>query len=208
MKNDTSSFRAVLFDFDGTLADSYDAIAASVNHVRAAHRLPPLEVAEVRRHVGRGPGYLLAQTVGVGNAEQNEAMYREHHPSVMKEGTRLFDGTAAALGTLRRRGLRLGVCSNKPVDFTRSLLTWFGVGHLFETVLGPECVARPKPWPDMLLVALERLKLAASEALYVGDMTVDIATARAAGIRVWVVPTGSEESAVLAAAGPDRLLGS
>src|SRR5262249_5702698 len=137
-----------------------------------------------------------------------EAMYREHHPSVMKEGTHLFDGTAEALGILRRRGLRLGVCSNKPVDFTRALLTWFGVGDLFEAVLGPENVARPEPWPDMLLAAWGRLTLAASEALYVGDMTVDIATARAAGMRVWVVPTGSEESAVLAAAGPDRLLGS
>src|SRR5207247_1787995 len=53
------SFRAVLFDFDGTLADSYAAIAASVNHVRAAHSLPPLLEAEVRPHIGRGLPHLL-----------------------------------------------------------------------------------------------------------------------------------------------------
>src|SRR5438552_17779296 len=87
-----SSLRAVLFDFDGTLADSYDAIAASVNHVRAAHGLSPLAVAEVRRHVGRGPGYLLAHPVGVGDARHNEIHYREHHPSEMKEGTHIFTG--------------------------------------------------------------------------------------------------------------------
>src|SRR5262249_1991798 len=103
---------------------------------------------------------------------------------------------------------RLGVCSNKPVDFTRSLLVWLGVGGLFEVVLGPEDVARPKPAPDLLLEGLRRLAVDAAEALYIGDMTVDIATARAAGVRVWVGPTGSEEPAVLAAAGADRLLGS
>ena len=200
--------RAILFDFDGTLADSYAVIAASVNHVRAAHGLSPLAVAEVRRHVGRGPGYLLAHTVGVGDARHNEILYREHHPSVMREGTHLFAGVDTALKTLAERGLRLGVCSNKPVDFTRQLLAWLGVGEFFDVVLGPEDVARPKPAPDMLLAGLRRLAVDATEALYVGDMTVDIVTARAAGVRVWVVPTGSEEPAALAAAGPDRLLGS
>ena len=67
---------------------------------------------------------------------------------------------------------------------------------------------QPKPAPDMLLAGLGRLGVAAAEALYVGDMTVDVATARAAGVRVWVVPTGSDDRAALAAAGPDRLLDS
>src|SRR5690349_14262539 len=58
-----SPYAAVLFDFDGTLGDSYQAITASVNHVRAAHGLPPLAEAEVRRHVGHGPAYLLGHTV-------------------------------------------------------------------------------------------------------------------------------------------------
>ena len=208
MENTPDPLRAVLFDFDGTLADSYDAIAASVNHVRAARGLPPLTTAEVRRHVGRGPGYLLAHTVGAGDARHNEELYKAHHPSVMKAMTRLLAGAAEALPALKSRGLRLGVCSNKPVAFTRELLAYFGVGPLFDAVLGPEDVPRPKPAPDMLLAGLGRLGVAAAEALYVGDMTVDVATARAAGVRVWVVPTGSDDRAALAAAGPDRLLDS
>src|SRR5260221_1678825 len=114
--------KAILFDFDGTLADSYDAIAASVNHVRAHRGLEPLSVDQVRVHVGHGPGHLLAHTVGVGDPKQNDAIYRRHHPTVMKEGTRLLPGAAEVLAALKDRGLRLGVCSNKPLPYTMVLL--------------------------------------------------------------------------------------
>jgi phosphoglycolate phosphatase len=198
--------RAVLFDFDGTLGDSYQAITASVNHVRALHGLPPLKEPEVRRHVGRGPEYLLRETVGSGNVSADVAAYRAHHPSVMLHGTRLLPGAAAALRSLHRQGLHLGVCSNKPVAFTRELLAHLGVSAYFDVVLGPEDVARPKPAPDMLLAGLSRLGVPAGAALYVGDMVVDVETARAAGVPVWVVPTGSDSADALAQARPDRIL--
>ena len=208
MTADPGTPRAVLFDFDGTLADSYDGITASVNHVRAAHGLPPLSTAEVRKHVGHGPGYLLDHTVGVGNHDADTALYRAHHPTVMKQGTHLLPGAADALAALHARGLLLAVCSNKPIDFTRDLLSYLGIARFFAAVLGPEDVVHPKPAPDMLLAGLQRLGVSAAEALYVGDMTIDIATARAAGVRVWVVPTGSDERTTLVAANPDRLLDS
>ncbi len=200
------ALRAVLFDLDGTLIDSYPAIAASVNHVRALHHLPPLPEAEVRRHVGRGPDHLLLATVGVGDNAANVAAYRQHHPSVLREGTRLLPHAAEALAALHRRGMTLGICSNKPVAFTRELVVILGIADYLSLLLGPEDVARPKPAPDMLLAALARLALSAREVLYVGDMVVDIETARAAGARVWVVATGSEEAAALDRAGPDRRL--
>jgi phosphoglycolate phosphatase len=198
--------RAVLFDFDGTLGDSYPAITASVNHVRALHHLPPFSVEEVRPHVGRGPAYLLRATVGPESSDDDVAAYRAHHPSVMREGTRLLPGVETALRALKEAGMLLGVCSNKPVAFTRELLAYFNVGTLFDAVLGPEDVARPKPAPDMLLAALARLAVSPDEALYIGDMVVDIDTARAAGVRVWTVATGSDRLEVLANAHPDRLL--
>ena len=198
--------RAVLFDFDGTLGDSYAAITASVNHVRARHGLAPLTVDEVRPHVGRGPVSLLNATVGRGDVEANLRAYRAHHPSVLRGGTRLMPGAFETLQALRRHGLRLAVCSNKPVIFTRELLAYLEVAPLFDVVLGPEDVPRPKPAPDMLLAALPRLGVSAAEALYVGDMVVDVETARAAGVAVWVVPTGSDELETLAQARPDRLL--
>jgi phosphoglycolate phosphatase len=198
--------RAVLFDFDGTLGDSYPAITASVNHVRALHGLPPLTEAEVRRHVGRGPEHLLRQTVDRGEVTANIATYRGHHPSVLRSGTRLLPGAAEVVRTLHGRGLHLAVCSNKPVAFTCQLLDYLDVAKYLKVVLGPEDVARPKPAPDMLLAALERLGVLAADALYVGDMTVDVETARAAGVPVWVVATGSDDVDALARARPDRLL--
>lgn len=204
--NDSNHYRAVLFDFDGTLADSYLAITASVNHVRAQHGLPPLSEPEVRRHVGRGGGYLLEHTVPAGSLEANSAAYRAHHPSVLRSGTRLLPGAAEALNALHERGLLLGVCSNKPVAFTRELVAYLGIASCLNVVVGPEDVPHPKPAPDMLCAALSRLKIAADEALYVGDMGIDIQTARAAGVSVWVVPTGSDEIDTLRQAHPDRLL--
>jgi phosphoglycolate phosphatase len=198
--------RAVLFDFDGTLGDSYQAITASVNYVRAAHGLPALAEDEVRRKVGRGPLYLMEHTVPGGDLVANVDLYRAHHPSVMHAGTRLLPGAAETLAAAHGSGRRVGICSNKPGAFTRDLLQYLRVSEYVDLVLGPEDVAQPKPAPDMLLVALERLHVPAAQALYVGDMGVDIQTARAAGVRVWVVATGSDSRPALEQAGPDRLL--
>jgi 2-phosphoglycolate phosphatase len=204
--SDSKQMKAVLFDFDGTLGDSYPAITASVNHVRQLHDLRPLSIAEVRNHVGRGAVILMKETVERGDADANVAAYKAHHLTVMHAGTRLYPGVADALRKLDAKGLRLGVCSNKPVAFTRNLLVYLKVAEYFKLVLGPEDVERPKPAPDMLLVALARLKIAANETVYIGDMTVDIQTARAAGMAVWSVPTGSDDRKTLLAAEPDHLL--
>jgi phosphoglycolate phosphatase len=203
----TQTLRAVIFDFDGTLVDSYRAITASINHVRAAHNLSPLSEPEVRRFVGRGPAYLFEHTVGSSDFEKDMALYRAHHPSVLRSGTDLLPGVMDTLSTLKASGLRLAVCSNKPRDFTRVLLDALSLAAFIELAIGPEDADRIKPAPDMLLAALKRLNVAPAEALYVGDMIVDIETARAAGVTVWVIPTGSDERSVLQAARPDRLLG-
>jgi phosphoglycolate phosphatase len=198
-------FQAILFDMDGTLVDSYAAIAASVNHVRAGRGLPPLTVEEVKRFVGRGPEYLFTHTVPGGELAADFARYRAHHPSVMQEMTHLLPGAREVVTALARAGKRLGLCSNKPRLFSQQLLEHLAIARFFTVVLGPEDVARPKPAPDMLLAAIARLNLPKSQILYIGDMTVDIETARAAGVTVWVLPTGSDDRAALTAARPDRL---
>jgi len=198
--------KALLFDFDGTLIDGYPAITASVNHVRSLHGLPPLSVPEVIPHVGRGPAHLLTETVGVGDVAANVDAYRRHHPTVMTELTTLLPGAAQTLRGLKGRGLLTGICSNKPAAFTRELVVTLGIASWLDVLLGPEDVGRHKPAPDMLLAAMTRLGVEAAQALYVGDMSVDVQTARAAGVRVWVVPTGSETPEALDEAGPDRRL--
>ncbi len=200
------SFEAVLFDFDGTLADSFGPIAASVNHVRAKRGLEPLAVEAVKRHVGHGPEHLLRNTVPGGDVDEDLKTYRAHHPSVMRDGTRLLPGAKDVLTWLFDRRKRIGLCSNKPRLFSQELLVSLGVREWFHLVLGPEDVVSPKPAPDMLQKALRVLELPAEKVLYVGDMTVDIQTARSAGLTVWVVPTGSETRESLLQAQPDFFL--
>lgn len=200
------SFRAVLFDFDGTLVDSYPAIAASVNHVRSRRGMLPLSVDEVKRYVGRGPEYLLANTVPGGVVAEDLPAYRAHHPQIMNELTELLPEAADTLSRLSRAGLPLGLCSNKPRIFSQKLLEYLQIARYFQVVLGPEDVARLKPAPDMVRLAVERLRLQPHDVLYVGDMTVDIETARQSGVTVWVIPNGSDSLATLEAARPDRIL--
>jgi len=197
--------RAVLFDFDGTLADSFQAITASVNHVRDRHGMAPLTQDEVSRHVGWGPGHLLTQTVGCGDLAENQRAYAEHHPTVLASGTRLLPGAAELLRAVHEAGLPIALTSNKPRIYSAELLALLGVASYFQAVFGPGDVPRPKPDPDMLLAALGRFGVAPADAVYVGDMTIDIATGRAAGVVVWVVATGAQPVETLTAAGPDAL---
>jgi phosphoglycolate phosphatase len=200
------TLKSVVFDFDGTLADSYAAITATVNHVRAIHQLPPLSLPEVKRFVGYGPAHLLAHTVPAVDLPSDLSRYKAHHPSVLRSGTHLLPGVRETLPRLRTAGYHLAVCSNKLKPFTCELLDFLNVAGFFEAVIGPEDAPRLKPAPDMLLAALRQLNTTPSEALYIGDMVVDIQTARAAGVAVWTIPTGSDAIEALRSASPDRML--
>ncbi len=203
---DLSPFKAVCFDFDGTLADNFAAIAAGVNHVRALRDLKPLSLEEVKHCVGRGIVYLITHTVPAGEPAANIAAYDEYFPKVMLKGTSLLPGAADALAYLHRSGRKIALCSNKMSRFSRVLLENLHVYSYFAAVLGPEDVERPKPAPDMLLAAMKKLGVTAAETLYIGDMTVDVQTARAAGVSVWIVATGAESRQTVQAAEPEFVL--
>jgi phosphoglycolate phosphatase len=189
--------RAALFDFDGTLADSFSAITSSTNHVRVHYGLPPLPETEVRKYVGYGLANLMVDLVPDAPVDEAVAIYREHHAGVMISETKLMPGVGETIPELARRGFLLGVCSNKRVEFTRELICALGLNDYFTCVLGPDDVGqRAKPDPAMLLEGLSRLKVSASEAVFVGDMIVDAQTAKAAGVAAWLVlPDRNEVSA-------------
>jgi phosphoglycolate phosphatase len=199
--------RAALFDFDGTLADGFAAITASTNHVRHSYGLAPLPEGEVREYVGLGLRKLMEDLAPGADPDEAAARYRGHHDTVMYSGTKLLPGVAEVIPELARRGLKLAVCSNKAVAFTRKLVDHFGLAPHFAAVLGPDDVGgRAKPDPAMVREACARLRVSPAEAVYVGDMAVDVRTAKAAGIPVWLVPGGAAGREPAAAAGPDRRL--
>ena len=197
--------RCILFDLDGTLLDSYEAIAESLNTAREAFALPAFSHEEVVRRVGHGLESLMAEALGEEHVAEGVRLFRERYRLVCLAKSRLLPGVAATLRTLAARGYRMAVITNKPAYFSRRILDHLGVGDLFPVLYGPD-LAPAKPDPEMALRCLKELGCEPREAILVGDMLVDRETARRSGIAFFAVPTGSESRAALLAAGADRFL--
>jgi len=198
--------RAVLFDFDGTLADSFAAITASTNYVRESSGLPALAEVDVRGYVGLGLDNLMATLVPTLPTDEAIRRYQAHHPGIMLTATKLFPGVADTLAKLHARGYPMAVCSNKAVKFTKALIAGLGLSAVIQDVLGPEDVGVAKPDPAMLFEACRRLKVSPAEAVYIGDMSIDVKAGHAAGMPVWLVHIGLAGKDDPRATGPERIL--
>ncbi len=182
---------AVVFDLDGTLVDSYRPITASLNAARRAFDLEALEVETVRRQVGHGLESLIELHLGAGRVAEGVRIFRAHYAEIAEAQTDPLPGVPEVLEDLATCGLRLGVASNKPARFIMPLLKSVGLGAVVPVAVGPAPDLPPKPDPAILLEALRRLGTPPERAAYVGDMPIDWETARAAGVRVYLVPSGS-----------------
>ena len=199
-------FGAVVFDLDGTLLDSYAAIHDSLNAVLESMGLPAVTLEETRRRVGRGLDVLMAESVGEARRDEGVRLFRDHYEKSGPESTRLLPGADEVTRTLAGRRVKLAIASNKPARFSRQLLEHLGMLERFGVVYGPDDGFPPKPAPHMLFMALGVLGVRSADALYVGDMPIDVLTARAAGVAIAVVPTGSSTRKELLDAGPDVVL--
>jgi len=186
--------RACVFDFDGTLADSFRAITASVNAVRLSLDLPSLSLAEVRSYVGLGLTQLMRDLAPGLTAEEAIARYSQHHETVMYELTELLPGVRHTLEALRDLQIGIAIASNKRVEFTRQLAQALQLRELAPVILGPEDVGAPKPQPAMLIEACRRLGIQPQDAVYIGDMPVDVQAAQAVPMPVWIVPNEKPQS--------------
>ncbi len=197
--------RAMLFDFDGTLADSFAGITASTNHVRQTYGLPELTESVVRSYVGFGLVQLMTDLIPGVPSVESVACYRAHHATAIFTGTKLFPGVMTTLEVLHARGIRMAICSNKAVDFTKRIVTALGLDPLMQEVLGPEDVPHAKPAPDMLLEATRRLNVQPDETIYVGDMVIDVLAGHAAKISTWLIEGGATGHPLTTDAKPDRV---
>jgi phosphoglycolate phosphatase len=199
--------RGVVFDLDGTLVDGYEGITTSVNAARAHFGLPPLEAADVRGRVGAGLSNLMDDVLGPARSAEGATVFRAVYDDVCDTQTRPAPELAATLAALRGRGLRLSVASNKPVGYSRRILQHLEVLPYFDLVAGPETAGRVKPDPAMILACLTAMGVAASEAIYVGDMAIDAEAGRRAGVAVVLVAGGSDTHETLRGTGCTVLAG-
>lgn len=200
-------YRAVLFDLDGTLVDSYAALTEAVNHARRSEGLHELSADRIRELVGDGVEKLLQRAfgrseIGPRTVEAFESRYDE----VCCQESRVLDDVEATLEQLASRGVEMAVCTNKPTVFSKKILDFLELSRYFRAIVGPDLAGARKPEARHILVALESTQCAPGETLFVGDMPIDVRAARNSGVDVAVVATGSSTREQLVAAQPDHFL--
>ena len=198
--------KLIIFDLDGTLMDAYGAVSRSINFTMKKFGLPKLSAAMIKRTVGWGDKHLLEAFVGKAHSQKALAIYRRHHERSLRQDTKFLPGAKRVLRELRKEGYLLAVASNRPTKFSLIALRHLKIQKVFDFILCGDKARRPKPYPDILLQILARFKLRSDDALYVGDMTIDVQTGRRAKIRTIAVTTGSSTAAELAALKPYRLI--
>jgi pyrophosphatase PpaX len=199
--------RAVLYDFDGTLADSTELIMRCYRHTMTAHlgQCPP--DAEWLAGFGTPLETQIARFARSGDeAAAMLATYRSYQDQIHDELLRPFPGAAETVAELERRGIALAIVTSKHRRSTLRGMGLCGITSHFGVIVTPEDVGNPKPHPDPVLVALERLGVAPREALFVGDSPHDMASGRAAGTRTAAALWGPFPREALLAERPDVLL--
>lgn len=180
---------AILFDMDGTLADSFEGIERALNTSLREMGLPTRDAAWVRRHVGRGMRELVSDAVGPGGSPQ---LLREVGRRCLATYRHIFPEQTAPLPGARDvlawcadgTGDRVAVVSNKLSELSREWLMRFDLDRHVALVVGPDTFGVRKPDPGAVLPVLSRFGVRPADALLVGDMEVDAATGRAAGMPV------------------------
>lgn len=190
-------YSAVVFDLDGTLADTAADIREAIVRALADEGLPPVDVNSVRLMIGGGPRLLVERVLHRLNVPTDsdlvERLTRSFHSEYLKQGSRLsslFPGVESTLKNLHAAGIRVGLCSNKPDDLCRMLMRNFSLVEYVDEIVGSGGDLPRKPNPAPLLRVIERLGVARDDALYVGDSETDVVTARNAGVNVMLVKHG------------------
>jgi phosphoglycolate phosphatase len=200
-------YRAVLFDLDGTLVDSYTALAEAVNHARRTHGLDDLSESRIKEFVGDGIERLLQRAFERTDVSRSIMdAFTSRYDEVCCGESKVLADVDATLQSLAELGVAMAVCTNKPTFFSKKILDFLDLSRHLKSIVGPDLAGARKPEAKHLLYTLDTVNCAPDEALFVGDMPVDVRAARNSGIDVAVVTTGSSTREQLAAAEPDHFL--
>jgi phosphoglycolate phosphatase len=208
----------ILFDLDGTLVESAPEILDAVNDTLRDFALPEVTQQHVNDWIGHGTRELLIQALAY-SGRTHEATVRTSESLALiasrfdahyqrRCGTRsqLYPQVRETLTALRGQGVKLAVVTNKEGRYTSTVLQAHGLAPLLDAVVSGDSFPSKKPDPTGVHSCLRHFGVAPERALFVGDSSIDVATARNAGVRVWALPYGYNMGQPLEACAPDRII--
>jgi phosphoglycolate phosphatase len=197
----------VVFDLDGTLADTKRDLALSVNAMRESMGLGPLPLEAVTSYIGHGVTVLIKRALGDqaadGDVQKGLGFFLDHYARHLLDNTVAYTGVPEALEQLRN--LKLAILTNKPTKFSREIVAGLGLARYFFEIYGGDSFSLKKPDPIGIKTLMSDSSTPAGQTLMVGDSDTDVQTGRNAGVRTCGVTYGFAPEA-LKKAGPDLLL--
>jgi len=179
--------KAVLFDLDGTFADTAPDLAAALNHTRTTRNLPPLPLETIRPQASHGSRGLLRLGFGIEpDAPDYDALrdiFLDYYERNICVHTRLFPGMAELVAALEQRNVAWGIVTNKPHCLTVPLMQALGYASRAACLISGDTCAHAKPHPEPLLKACEIIGVTPEQCLYLGDDLRDMQAANACGMR-------------------------
>ena len=204
-----------MFDLDGTLVDSIPDLAQAVDKMLHALGRPVAGIDKVACWVGNGASVLVRRALAGGLCDQqiDESLFKQAYPLFLQfygeatsDQSELYPGALECLEGLKKQGVKLGLVTNKPILFTRSMLEGFQLDGFFDVVLGGDSLAEKKPDPMPLLEVMRRCDVQSEKALMVGDSVSDVRAARAAGCSVVCVSYGYNHGQPISLSEPDLVV--
>lgn len=178
-------YDTVIFDLDGTLLNSLDDLAASVNYALKECNYPLRTTEEVRTFIGNGVSVLMRRAIPkeATDAEHSKALeiFKNYYANNSTNRTRPYDGVLELLGELKSKGCSLAIVSNK-IDFAVKDLCKEFFDRYIDVAVGDSDDTENKPAPDMVYKALDMLGKSRDRAVYIGDTDVDLQTAQNSGM--------------------------
>lgn len=186
--------RAVLFDLDGTFADTAPDLALALNQLRESYGLFPLPYNDIRPQASHGARGLLQLGFGITPEHSDFARMRDEYLQLYEglhhANSPLFAGMRELLDQLAQQQRRWGIVTNKPQRFTMPLMLALGLGDQAASIVSGDTCSHPKPHPAPMLHACQQMGLQAQECLYIGDAQRDVEAAHAAGMPALVAGWG------------------
>lgn len=199
----------LIFDLDGTLVDSRLDLANAVNAVRQHLGMTVLSNERVYSYVGNGAAVLVRRALGeqatAAELEKALAFFMEYYGAHLLDYTTLYPGVRESLDRFREAGKRMAVLTNKPTAMSREILEGLGVGDRFFRIFGGDSFEQKKPHPIGVEALMQEAGIDRAGTIMVGDSSVDVATARNAGIACCGVTYGFQPES-LAEPAPDLLV--